>query len=299
MSIAWVLYTALGLYLASSFCYLGSLRAGTTRLENAGRYLLIHGFFVHLFALILRYFVTGYMPITSLHESLSFFALCMAGFFIFLRRVYKVESLGALFAPVIALMLIGALLAPAAIRPLPPVLRSYWLPIHTAFAFIGNAIFFSGFLVSIVYLFIERGIKRKRMRDVSGHFPSLETLDRINYKCMSYGFPLLTIGIITGAIWAEMAWGHMELGPERDLVPHHVAHVRDTHPQQACHRLEGKENGVHDDSGIRLGGRHLHRRQPFHRRLARLYLKDHALNCPRLKPQYRAPRCEGKALHIG
>ena len=45
------------------------------------------------------------------------------------------------------------------------------------------------------------------MREISGRFPSLETLDRINYKCMSYGFPFLTLGIITGSLWAELAWG--------------------------------------------------------------------------------------------
>ena len=207
MSTVWILYTALGLYLSSAFCYVGSLRPGKTGFERAGRCLLALGFFVHLAALVLRYAIAGYTPITSLHESLSFFALSMAGFFIFLKRVYRVESLGCLFVPVLALLLIGALAAPAAIRPLPPVLRSHWLPIHTVFAFAGNAVFFSGFLVSIVYLFIESGIKRKRMRDVSGRFPSLETLDLINYKCMSYGFPLLTIGIITGSIWAELAWG--------------------------------------------------------------------------------------------
>ena len=231
MSSIWALYAALGLYLSSAFCYLGALRAAGNRLERAGRHLLVIGFLVHLVAVVLRYFVAGYTPITSLHESLSFFTLCMAGFFLFLRRVYKIELLGALFAPVLVLMLIGALAAPAAIRPLPPVLRSYWLPIHTTFAFIGNAVFFSGFLVSIVYLFIERGIKKKRIRDVSGRFPSLEVLDRINYKCMSYGFPFLTIGIITGAIWAEMAWGsYWKLGPQRDLVPHHVDYVCNTYP---------------------------------------------------------------------
>jgi cytochrome c-type biogenesis protein CcsB len=207
MIVLYVLYAALGLYIVSSSCYMGSLKAGTTVPERAGHFFLAVGFLVHLFALVLRYFIAGYTPITNLHESLSFFALCTAGFFIFLRRIYRVGSLGSIFAPVVTLMLIGALAASADIRPLPPVLRSYWLPVHTTFAFIGNAVFFSGFLVSIVYLCIERGIKRKRMRDISARFPSLETLDRINYKCMSYGFPFLTIGIVTGAIWADLAWG--------------------------------------------------------------------------------------------
>ncbi|MGD0232172.1 MAG: c-type cytochrome biogenesis protein CcsB [Syntrophorhabdales bacterium] len=206
MSVLSVLYVALGLYLVSTFCYLGSL--GTRRgLEKPGYYFFALGFFVHLSALVSRYILAGYTPITNLHESLSFFALCTAGFFIFLRRIYRIEVLGSIFLPVLSIMLIAALAAPAGIRPLPPVLRSYWLPIHTAFAFIGNAVFFTGFLVSIVYLLLERGIKRKKMRDISGRFPSLETLDRINYKCMSYGFPFLTMAIISGSLWAELAWG--------------------------------------------------------------------------------------------
>jgi cytochrome c-type biogenesis protein CcsB len=45
------------------------------------------------------------------------------------------------------------------------------------------------------------------MGSISRRLPSLETLDRINYKCTSYGFPLLTLGIITGSLWAELAWG--------------------------------------------------------------------------------------------
>jgi cytochrome c-type biogenesis protein CcsB len=61
--------------------------------------------------------------------------------------------------------------------------------------------------VSILYLFLERGIKKKRFSSISTRFPSLEVLDSINYKCMSYGFPFLTIGIITGSLWASMAWG--------------------------------------------------------------------------------------------
>jgi cytochrome c-type biogenesis protein CcsB len=207
MNVLFILYAALALYLVSTCAYLASLTTGRERLEKPGYYALLLGFAVHLFGLVLRFLAAGYTPITNLHESLSFFALCLAGFFIFLRRVYRIGVLGSIFLPVVSVVLISAFAAPAAIRPLPPVLRSYWLPIHTSFAFIGNAVFFTGFLVSIVYLLLERGIKKKKMRHISGRFPSLETLDRINYKCMSFGFPFLTIGIITGSLWAEMAWG--------------------------------------------------------------------------------------------
>jgi cytochrome c-type biogenesis protein CcsB len=202
-----ILYLALALYLASTFFYLSFVITDRQRLNSYAFYFLLAGFVVHLLSLIVRFFVAGYTPITNLHESLSFFSLCIAGFFLILRRIYRVEGLGSIFLPVIAIVLISSFTVSTGIKPLPPMLRSFWLPIHTSFAFIGNAVFFAGFLVSIVYLIAERSIKKKRMSGVSNRFPSLETLDRINYKCMSYGFPLLTLGIITGSLWAELAWG--------------------------------------------------------------------------------------------
>jgi cytochrome c-type biogenesis protein CcsB len=207
MVVVSVLYLALCLYVASTFFYLSSLVTGKQRLNRFGFSCLVSGFAIHLIALFVRYVTAGYTPITNLHESLSFFALCIAGFFIALRKAYKIEALGSIFLPVVSTVLISSFTLSTAIRPLPPMLRSFWLPVHTSFAFIGNAVFFAGFLVSIVYLVVERRIKKKRASGVSDHFPSLETLDHINYKCMSYGFPLLTLGIITGSLWAEMAWG--------------------------------------------------------------------------------------------
>jgi cytochrome c-type biogenesis protein CcsB len=207
MNIIYILYVALGLYFISTVCCLSSLTSGRRNLETAGYYVLLSASVVHLAALILRYFIAGYTPITNLHESLSFYAFCLAGFFILLKRLYRTEGLGSIFLPVICIMLIWSLSSPSHISPLRPELNSFWLPIHTVFAFIGNAIFFSGFLVSIVYLIIERRIKRKTIHGSAGRFPSLEILDRINYRCMSYGFPFLTLGIITGSLWAQLSWG--------------------------------------------------------------------------------------------
>ncbi len=207
MMTVFMLYPALACYLAATFCFESLLIRTQKRIEHAAFAFLVIGFAVHLVALLLRYFVAGYTPITSLHESLSFFALCTAGFFLFLRSVYKIDGLGAIFLPAVSILLLAALAISGDVRPLPPVLRSYWLPVHTVFAFIGNAIFLAGFLVSLVYLVMERSIKKKTMHGVTHRFPSLETLDRVNYKCMSYGFPFLTIAIITGSIWAQLAWG--------------------------------------------------------------------------------------------
>ncbi len=204
---SYFLVATLCLYLVSTALYLVFLVTDTKRLGGLAWLGLSGGFLLHLVSLILRYAQTGYTPITNLHEALSFLAFCIAGFFLYLRRTYKIELVGCFVAPVISVLLIWALASPAVARPLPPILKSYWLPIHTVFSFVGNAIFFMGFFVSILYLIVERSIKKKRSLSLSARIPSLETLDSINYTCISYGFPFLTVGIITGSIWAGFAWG--------------------------------------------------------------------------------------------
>ncbi len=202
-----VFHIALALYLASTASYLLLIAVRARWAGVLGHYLLLAGFSFHFLSILLRFFVAGYTPITNIHESLSFFALAIAGFFLFIKRNHPVDILGGIILPIIAVMLIWASFLPSEIRPLPPVLRSYWLPIHTIFSFLGNAAFVVAFFVSVVYVLTERAIKKKRFSAPLERFPSLATLDSINYRCMSYGFPFLTVGIITGSLWAGLAWG--------------------------------------------------------------------------------------------
>mgnify|MGYP001006657478 CR=1 FL=1 len=195
------------LYLLSTASYMFFLVLKKGLFGKVGYYLILSGCCIHLISTLARYFHAGYTPITNTYESLSFLSLCIAVFFLYLKRIYKIEILGCIISPVIFLMLLWASSFPSDIRPLPPVLDSFWLPIHTVFSFSGNAIFFTSFFISLIYLFVERGIKKKRFPSISARLPSLETLDLINYRCMSYGFPFLTVGIITGSIWANTAWG--------------------------------------------------------------------------------------------
>jgi cytochrome c-type biogenesis protein CcsB len=202
----YLLYIALTFYLASTLFYFFILITNTSKVEKPAQYLLLLGFSVHLISLIVRYLEAGYTPITNIHESLSFLAFSIAGFFLYLKRAYKVRAMGSVILPLVSILLLWALAFPAEIKPLPPALKSWWLPIHAIFAFFGNAMFFIAFFVSLLYLIIEKEIKKKKKLTLSERFPSLETLDRINYKCISYGFLFLTVGIITGSIWAGFVW---------------------------------------------------------------------------------------------
>ena len=64
------------------------------------------------------------------------------------------------------------------------------------------------FGVSILYLLKMKGEDKGRKEgSILGMFPDLKVLDEVNYKSIAVGFPLLSLGIITGAAWANYAWG--------------------------------------------------------------------------------------------
>ena len=92
---------------------------------------------------------------------------------------------------------------------MPQSLRSAWLPVHVTFALLGYALFVLAAIVSLVYLVYERRLKAKRpLLPTDERTPSLEKLDRISYRLLGWGFLMLSLAILTGAIWADAIWGH-------------------------------------------------------------------------------------------
>ena len=165
------------------------------------------GFASHSLALLTRYVEAGYTPVTNLHESLSFFAWMIIGVLLIANLKYKIKVLGAFLTSIALILMLFAFALPKEILPLAPVLRSFWHPFHVTFAFLGNAIFTLAFCCGVIYLIQEHQLKSKKMGAIAKRLPSLKVLDDLNYRALTFGFPLLTLGIITGAVWAEYAWG--------------------------------------------------------------------------------------------
>jgi cytochrome c-type biogenesis protein CcsB len=199
--------SALILYLVVTVIFLAYLISPKKMISRIGMICLVSGFIIHSFALLSRYLEAGYTPITNLHESLSFFSWAIVGAFLLLNIKFRMNVLAAFVSPIAAILIILASFFPKDILPLPPVLESYWLPIHVILAFFGNAMFTLGFAAAVMYLIQERQIKSKKFGPFYHRLPALKILDDLNYRCLTFGFPLLTLGIITGSIWAESAWG--------------------------------------------------------------------------------------------
>ncbi len=195
------------LYLAGALAYSAYIISLKEFLSKTAMSVVLVGFASHTLALIARYAEAGHTPVTNLYESLSFFSWMIIGVLLIANLKYKIRVLGAFLSPIAAVLMLFAYALPKEIVPLAPVLKSFWHPFHVIFAFMGDAIFAVAFCCGVMYLVQERQLKAKRIGAITKRLPSLKVLDDLNYQSLTYGFPLLTLGIITGAIWAEYAWG--------------------------------------------------------------------------------------------
>jgi len=192
-------------------------------LKRAARFVGMLGlgtaFAAHGASILLRSFAAGHPAFTTEYEALSFFAWLTVGVYLGVQVRYPLPAVGAVVAPLAFTVTLAAFAFYAGVRELPPNLRSAWLPVHVTAAFLGNAVLALAFCVSLVYLLRERQLKEKRVRlDVFGRrLPSLETLDELNYRALVWGFPLLTLGIVTGALFAKHTWGSFWSWDEREV----------------------------------------------------------------------------------
>ena len=194
-------------YFSATILSIVELLKGSKATSRAILIVAVIGFILHTGSIIFRYLEAGHLPISSLHEASSFFSWCIVLIFFSLEYHYRLDLLGPFTMPIVFILMLSSSMLPKEIKPLSPVLQSYWLGIHTFLAFLGNAAFAMAFGIGIMYLIQEHHLKSKRLNGLFQRLPNLQILDEVNYKLITIGFPLLTLAIITGAIWAESAWG--------------------------------------------------------------------------------------------
>lgn len=150
----------------------------------------------------------GHAPLSNLYESLVFFSWAIAVIYLFVEYRYKNRVIGAFVMPLAFLSMAYASLSPNIsdrIQPLIPALKSNWLIAHVITCFLGYAGFAIAFGISLMYVIKERSFASESA--IIARFPKPEALDDLTHKMVQFGFLFLTIGIITGAVWANSAWG--------------------------------------------------------------------------------------------
>lgn len=199
--------SALTFYLLATVAGIIELFKGKKVTSRVTLYLAVVGFLFHTANIIVRYVQGGHFPVTNMHEAASFFSWCIVILFFFHEYRYKLGLLGSFIMPIVFIFMFSSSVFPREIKELSPVLKSYWFGIHVLLAFLGDAAFAMACGIGFMYLIQERYVKSKHLSRLFQKLPSLQTLDEINYHLITLGFPLLTLAIITGVMWANTAWG--------------------------------------------------------------------------------------------
>jgi cytochrome c-type biogenesis protein CcsB len=150
----------------------------------------------------------SHAPLSNLYESMVFFSLTITIVYLVIERKYKNRVIGAFTTPIAFLAMAYASLNPNIsdrIQPILPALKSNWLIAHVMTCFVGYSAFAIAFGISCMYLFKQKDTEGKS--SLLAHFPNARVLDELNHQMIMFGFLFLTIGIITGSVWANSAWG--------------------------------------------------------------------------------------------
>ncbi|ABK16394.1 c-type cytochrome biogenesis protein CcsB [Syntrophobacter fumaroxidans] len=202
-------------YLLCTVLYLSGVVFRAKRLLAAGTFCAAATIVVQTIGIILRWVESyslgyGHAPLSNLYESLVFAAWAIMVIYLVFELRSGQRALGvfpALFAFLAMAYASFSTNIDSRIQPLIPALKSNWLIAHVVTCFLGYAAFAVSFGISILYL-VARGRSGNPGTAASvSLLPTSKQLDTFNYQMVLFGFLWLSVGIITGSIWANSAWG--------------------------------------------------------------------------------------------
>ncbi len=200
---------AFAFYLAAMFLYALNLRHVHSRLGGAATLFTCNGLLLHTAAIVLRTLEAGRAPFSNQFEFANVFAWGIVLSYLVMewQLRFRYRAIGAFVMPV-AMAIIGyATLLPRDIRPLMPALQSGWLIIHVGTAILAYGAFALAFGLALVYFWRVQIERRQCGPALLSLIPVLPQIDQLSRQAVAFGFFMQSLVIITGAIWAEQAWG--------------------------------------------------------------------------------------------
>jgi cytochrome c-type biogenesis protein CcsB len=188
------------------------------RFFRPGLYAVVGAFACQVVSIVLRAQELNTMPLTQRYEAFSFFAAVGALGYLVAYGRYRIASLSVFVFPVLFVLTFLANVVYDPSDVIPAALRSNWIYIHTPLIFLGYAALFISFAAAVMYLIQERELKTKH-RQAFFQLPSLEICDDLSYRSLAIGFPLITLGLVSGALWAQSAWDSPWGGDLKILLP--------------------------------------------------------------------------------
>jgi ABC-type uncharacterized transport system permease subunit len=157
---------------------------------------------LHAVQIVVSSLVLHVCPVEGVHFAMSVASMLAAAGYLVARARFRIDVVGAFVTPVALTFLLASQFVSVHAANAPR-LRSALVPFHVAANLLGVAFFALAFAAAVAYLVQERRLKKKRIEGIMQRLPPLEALDRAEHRFLVAGFPLLTIGVLTGTLWAR------------------------------------------------------------------------------------------------
>ena len=200
-------------YVAASVVFLRFLVNGKGDVGRLGARLIAFGAVLHAAHICVASLVLRVCPVEGIHFPMSVASMLMGVAYVIARRRLRIEVAGAFVAPLALTSLMASRFVGGGAEPGEGI-KSFLLPFHVTANLVGVALFGLAFSAAALYLAQERFVKSKRIDGMSRRLPPLDALDRAEHRFLLAGFPLLTIGIITGTVWAR----RVEMGGTSEIL---------------------------------------------------------------------------------
>ena len=215
-------------FIAIWFYAVSWLNSKLSLLKRLGSLFLFISLISLTIALTFRGIELKFFPLTNLYESLVIFAWAVIAAYLFMEWKFKIDSFGWIVSGFLLMVFLYASWLPPSqkqIAPLIPALQSYWRIIHVPPLIMSYALFLIGAFSSIGYLIETKILNKNKItgdlkitKEIKGDIKlntyiqnviseKAQFFDEVTYRCVTFAFPLITIGIINGALWANHAWG--------------------------------------------------------------------------------------------
>lgn len=204
---SYLLIPVIGFYLTSSACYGGFLFIQKDSYQRAGFALALAGFVLHTGMVASKALSAGVIPVRNLHETLLFAAWIFAGVFLASKMHTRLKVVGLFAVPLITFLSVAAFMVPDKTVEVETAFTSLWLIVHVVLIFVGMAALSLAAGTGVLFLIQKHNLKGKKHRFFYKRLPSLEMLDNTGYTFVIIGFSALTVGLITGFVYAQTVWG--------------------------------------------------------------------------------------------
>jgi len=201
-----IIFTVL-FYMLSTAAYFAFLFFQKNYAQRIGYFLIMAGFLCHTATIVYGFATSGHLPVGNLRETLSLAGWAFAGGFLIFQYKFNLKILGIFAAPMITLIMVLATVVSSEPYQTAKIFKNFWLISHVMAIFFGEAFFTLAAGLGVLYLIQENTIKTKKHRFFLKRLPSLDLLDSTGYACIVVGFTMLTLGLITGLVYAKSYWG--------------------------------------------------------------------------------------------